>query len=116
MIVATPPTLLAVTPLPAKLIVFAAATTLVPSSCTETPLIPPDIVIVATPPTLLAVTPEPTKLIVVVDATTLVPSSCIAIDGAGPYETLPSSDGSIYRIFPVFPLATSGKYVLCPVI
>ena len=38
--VATLPTLLAVTPLPIKLIVFALATTLVPSSCIAIPVMP----------------------------------------------------------------------------
>ena len=78
---ATPLTLLAVTPAPTKLIVLALDTTFEPSSFTITPLIPElAMVIVATPLTLLAVTPAPTKLMVLAPLDrTFEPSSCMMI-------------------------------------
>ena len=76
--VATPPTLVVVTPAPTKLIVLADVTMVEPSSFTVMPALEPELVtlIVATPPTLLAVTVEPTKLSTVAEVTTLLPSSC----------------------------------------
>ena len=86
LIVATPPTLLAVTVDPTKLSTVAEVTTLLPSSCTVIPEINGlllestlVIVIVATPLALLATTPAPTKLIVLAEDITVLPSSLMVI-------------------------------------
>ena len=74
------PVPLAVTPAPTKFNVVPDVERLEPSSCTVTPLPPPDIVIVLVEPVPDATTPFPTKLIVVAAVDKEDPSSCTVIN------------------------------------